>query len=161
MACPLLYGVHEYQTTMRLPLQAVIGAGFLALALGGCQQNLPEQKAKTEKAICRELAAVGQALEGVAALKPTSTVGEAQAADRALASAVAALEASQEQLENLRLKTCKTPLRSFRGEVQRVAANQKLTLEQAAQVLKAKSGPLIAARKALNTEVDCVETSKP
>jgi hypothetical protein len=146
---------------MRPPSQALIGAGLLALALGGCQQNLPEQKAKTEKAICTELAVVGQALEQVAALKPTSTVGEAQAADRALASALTALEASKEQLENLRLKTFKTQLRTFRGEVQRVASNKKLTIEQAAQVLKAKSGPLIAARKALNAEVDCVEIPKP
>jgi hypothetical protein len=146
---------------MRPPLKLLVGVGLLTLTLGGCQQNLPEQKAKTEKAICNELAAVGKALEGVAALKPTSTVGEAQAADRALASALTALEASKEQLENLRLKAFKAQLRTFRGEVQRVATNQKLTLEQAAQVLKAKSGPVIAAREALNAEVDCAPATKP
>ncbi|MFN9621567.1 MAG: hypothetical protein ACK587_01820 [Cyanobacteriota bacterium] len=136
----------------------VVTAAVAALAIGGCQQNLPAQKAKTEKLICVQLAEAGQALERVAALKPTSTVGEAKAADQALASAVAKLEASEEKLENLRLKTFKQQLRTFRGEVETVSRNKGLTLEMAANLLKAKAGPVIAARQALTAEVDCVET---
>ncbi|MFN9546317.1 MAG: hypothetical protein ACK6AD_04490 [Cyanobacteriota bacterium] len=135
------------------PLLAVIA--LAALALGGCQQNLPEQKAQTEKLICTHLTEAGQALERVAALKPTSTVGEAKAADQALAAALTKLEASQEKLENLRLKAFKAQLRSFRSEVERVSKNKGLTLEAAAQVLKGKAGPVIAARQALTAEVDC------
>jgi hypothetical protein len=136
----------------------VVTAAVAALAIGGCQQNLNEQKAKTEKLICVQLAEAGQALERVAALKPTSTVGEAKAADQALASAVTKLEASQEKLENLRLKTFKQQLRTFRGEVETVSRNKGLTLEMAANLLKAKAAPLIAARQALTAEVDCVPT---
>lgn len=138
------------------PLLAVTAA-MVALAVGGCQQNLTEQKAKTEKLICVQLAEVGQALERVAALKPTSTVGEARAADQALATAVTKLEASEEKLESLRLKTFKAQLRTFRGEVQRVSQNKGITLEMAANLLKAKAAPVIAARQALTAEVDCGE----
>ncbi|MFM7236554.1 MAG: hypothetical protein ACKOYK_07275 [Cyanobium sp.] len=132
-------------------------AALSALALGGCQQNLTVQKAKTEKLICTQLAEVGQAMEAVGALKPTSTIGEAKKADQALATALTNLEASQEQLENLRLKAFKTQLRTFRGEVQKVAQNKGLTLEQAANLLKAKAAPVITARQALTAEVDCPE----
>lgn len=132
-------------------------AALTALALGGCQQNLTTQKAKTEKLICTQLAEVGQAMEAVGALKPTSTIGEAKKADQALATALNNLEASQEQLENLRLKAFKTQLRTFRGEVQKVSQNKGLTLEQAANLLKAKAAPVITARQALTAEVDCPE----
>ncbi|MEB3318386.1 MAG: hypothetical protein VKO39_09660 [Cyanobacteriota bacterium] len=135
-----------------------VSAALVAVAIGGCQQNLSEQKAKTEKLICVQLAEAGQALERVAALKPTSTVGEAKAADQALATALSKLEASEEKLENLRLKAFKTQLSTFRGEVQRVSQNKGITLEMAANLLKAKAAPVIAARKALTAEVDCVET---
>lgn len=142
------------------PLLAV--AALAALAIGGCQQNLPKQKAQTEQLICTQLTEVGQALERVAALKPTSTLGEAKAADQALATALAKLEASQEKLENLRLKAFKAQLRTFRNEVARVSNNKGLTLETAANLLKAKSGPVIAARQALTAEVKCEgATAKP
>ncbi|MFM1798443.1 MAG: hypothetical protein RLZZ117_721 [Cyanobacteriota bacterium] len=139
------------------PLLAV-AATLVALTMAGCQRNLNEQKAKTEKQICVHLAEVGQALQGVSALTPTSTVGQARAADQALATALNKLETSQEQLENLRLKAFKTQLRSFRNEVQRVSQNKGITLEMAANLLKAKAAPVIAARQALTAEVDCVET---
>jgi hypothetical protein len=128
-----------------------------ALTLAGCQQNLTAKKAKTEKLICSQLAAVSDAMEAVGALKPTSTIGEAKKADQALAAAVSNLEASEEQLENLRLKAFKSQLKTFRGEVQKVSQNKGLTLEQAANLLKAKAAPVIAARQALTAEVDCPE----
>jgi hypothetical protein len=48
-------------------------------------------------------------------------------------------------------------LKTFKGEVERVSANKKLTLEEAATVIKAKAGPVIAARKALSGAVKCQE----
>ena len=138
------------------PIHSLLAVTALAaLVLGGCQQNLTNQKAKTEKLICTQLAEVGQALDGVAALKPTSTVGEAKKADQALATALGKLEASEEKLENLRLKAFKAQLRTFKGEVEKVSRNKGLTLEMAANLLKAKAAPVIAARQALNTEVEC------
>jgi hypothetical protein len=146
---------------MRLNRSLLAALALSALVSGGCQQNQPKQKAQTEKLICSQLAEVSQALEGVAALKPTSTVGEAKKADQTLATALIKLEASQEKLENLRLKTFKTQLRTFRGEVEKVSRNKGLTLEMAANLLKAKAAPVIAARQALNAEVECPEASKP
>lgn len=146
---------------MRLNRSLLAALALSALVSGGCQQNLPKQKAQTEKLICTQLAEVSQALEGVAALKPTSTVGEAKKADQTLATALTKLEASQEKLDNLRLRAFKTQLRTFRGEVEKVSRNKGLTLEMAANLLKAKAAPVIAARQALNAEVECPETSKP
>ena len=136
-------------------------AALMAFAIGGCQQNLTTQKAKTEKLICTQLAEVGQALDAVAALKPTSTVGDAKKADQALATALTKLEASEEKLENLRLKAFKAQLRTFKGEVEKVSRNKGLTLEMAANLLKAKAAPVIAARQALNAEVECEGAAKP
>ena len=131
---------------------------LIALAAAGCQsQNLAKREQKTEAKICEQLNAVGTALEQVAALKPTSTVGEAQAADQALTTALNKLGQAEQTLEKLRLQAFQKQLETFKGEVTRVTANKKLTLEEAAMVIKAKAGPVIAARKALSGAVKCPE----
>jgi hypothetical protein len=140
----------------------LIAGGLLALALSGCQQgNLAQRELKVEQKICDQLASVGKALEGVAVLSPSSTVGEARKAEQTLASAVAALEASEQKLEDLRLKDFGNQLRSFRGEVAKVAANKSLTLEQAATELKGKAAPVLEARRKLAETVQCEAETKP
>jgi hypothetical protein len=141
---------------MRRPLIAL--SCLVALAATGCQsQDLAKKEAKTEAKICTQLATVGQALDQVAALKPTSTVGEAAAADKALASALAGLESAEQKLEKLRLQSFQAQLKTFKGEVARVTSNKNQTLEQAALTLKAKSLPVIAARRQLSAAVKCEE----
>jgi hypothetical protein len=141
---------------MRRPLIAL--TCLVALAATGCQkQDLAQKEAKTEAKICSQLAAVGKALDQVAALKPTSTVGEATAADRALATALSGLETAEQSLEKLRLQNFQTQLKAFKGEVATVASNKNQTLEQAALTLKAKSVPVVAARRALSAAVKCEE----
>jgi hypothetical protein len=141
---------------MRRPLIAL--TFLVALAVAGCQkQDLAKKEQKTEAQICTQLAAVGQALDQVAALKPTSTVGEAAAADKALATSLAALEKAEQKLEQLRLQNFQTQLKAFKAEVAQVASNKNQTLEQAALTLKAKSVPVIAARRALSAAVKCEE----
>lgn len=141
---------------MRCPLIAL--TCLVALAAAGCQkQDLAKKEQKTEAQICTQLAAVGKALDQVAALKPSSTVGEATAADRALATSLAALEKTEQKLEKLRLQNFQTQLKAFKGEVATVASNKNQTLEQAALTLKAKSTPVIAARRALSAAVKCEE----
>ena len=139
--------------------RSLLAASLLvALVAAGCQsQNLAKREQKTEAKICEQLSAVGAALEQVAALQPTSTVGEAQAADKALSTALDKLGQAEQTLEKLRLQAFQTQLKTFKAEVERVSSNQKLTLEEAATVLKAKAGPVIAARKALSTAVKCPE----
>jgi hypothetical protein len=139
---------------MRRPLIAL--TCLLALASVGCQkQTIAEREQKTESQICSQLASVGKALEQVAALTPTSTVGDATAADRALATALTSLQGSKQQLEKLRLENFNTQLTAFKAEVAKVASNKKQTLEQAAVGLKAKAQPVITARRQLSAAVKC------
>jgi len=139
---------------MRRPLLAL--TCLLALAATGCQkQNLAHREQKTETQICTQLRAVGTAIDQVAALKPTSTVGEASAADQALATALAALNASEQKLEKLRLQNFQNQLKLFKSEVAKVASNKKQTLEEAAAQLKGKAVPVIAARRQLSAAVQC------
>ncbi len=133
-------------------------ACLISLGAAGCQsRDLAQKEQKAEQQICAQLADAARALEQVAALKPTSTVGEAVAADRALGSALAALERSEQKLEQLRLQNFRTQLSAFKAEVATVAADKKQTLEQAAGELKAKAQPVIESRRALTAAVKCEE----
>ncbi len=139
----------------RLPLAAAL---CLSLAAAGCQRaDLPQQTKKTEARICTELATVNQALVQVAALTPTSTVGEAKAAQQQLEQSIAALQTSENQLQKLRVEAFRKLLQSFRGEVAKASANKDQTLEQAANDLKPKALAVIAARRALSAAVQCEE----
>jgi hypothetical protein len=141
---------------MRRPLIA-LSCG-LALLAAGCQpKDLARKEQKAEARICSQLAAVGAALDQVAALKPTSTVGEAVAADQALAKALNSLQSAEQSLEKLRLQNFQTQLRTFKQDVARVASRRNQTLEQAAQQLKAKAAPVIDARRQLSAAVKCEE----
>jgi hypothetical protein len=133
-------------------------ACLISLGAAGCQsKDLAKKEQKAEAQICAQLADAAKALEQVAALKPTSTVGEAVAADRALGSALAALERSEQKLEQLRLQNFRTQLTAFKADVAAVAADKKQTLEEAADELKSKAQPVIEARRALTAAVQCEE----
>jgi len=143
---------------MRRPLLAV--TCLLALTTAGCQsQNLAQKEQKAEAKICAQLASVGSALDQVDALKPTSTVGEAVAADQALAKALNSLETAEQTLEKLRVQNFQKQLQTFKEDVARVASRKNQTLEQAALQLKAKAAPVIAARRELSAAVKCEETA--
>jgi hypothetical protein len=133
-------------------------AFVLGVAAAGCQQaDLAERQQKAEANVCAQLDNVGKALQQVDALSPTSTIGEARSANEALGAALASLERSEAKLEQLQQKNFRKQLSSFKDEVNRVASNQGLTLEQAASELKQKAQPVIAARKQLATAVNCKE----
>jgi hypothetical protein len=131
---------------------------LLSLGAAGCQsQNLAQREQRAKQQICSQLADAAKALDQVAALKPTSTVGEAAAADQALGTALAALERSEQKLEQLRLQNFRTQLKGFKADVAKVASDKKQTLEQAAVELKAKAQPVLEARRALTAAVKCEE----
>ena len=67
------------------------------------------------------------------------------------------LQTAEQTLEKLRLQNFQNQLKTFKAEVARVASNKNQTLEQAALTLKAKSVPVIAARRALSAAVNCAE----
>ena len=138
-------------------------AGLIGLTCTACQQgNLAQKEQKVETTICSQLEAAGAALEQVAALKPSSTVAEAETANQALRQAMTGLEKAETQLEQLRLQNFRTQLKTFQGEVAKVAANKSLTLAQAANELKGKAQPVINARRDLAKAVQCQsESSSP
>ena len=135
----------------------LFGTGLLALSLVACQQNPEKAEKKAEVVVCDQLAAVGDALESVQALTPTSTVGDAEKAQKNLVTALNGLEKSEKTLEKIRVRELRDQLKTFNKEVDKVAKQKKLTLEQAAQELRTKVQPVIAARQQALAEVECVE----
>ena len=129
---------------------------LIALSVAGCQRKSEQA---LEEAVCTNLEAVGSALEQVGALKPTSTVGEAAAASKALDSALSALNKSEVKLEKARVDAFKGQLKTFNAEVVRVTRDKKLTLEEAAADLKNKAVPVIEARRRLYAQVKCTPGS--
>ena len=128
---------------------------LLCLGLIGCSKNPEKAEKKAEGNVCSQLANVGVALEQSAALTPTSTVGEAEAAGKALRKTLKQLKTSETQLEQLRLDDFNAKAKAFRKDVAAVAKDKKMTLEAAAGTLKAKAAPVIAAHKALSASVNC------
>ena len=142
---------------------SILAAGLAALVLAACQpvvNKLPTEQAATG-AVCTKLEAVATALEQVNSLKPTSTVGEAQAANKALGQAIKGLKGAEATLDKVRLADFQANLKAFKKELAKVSRNKKLTLEQAAADLKVKAAPVLAARKALSASVTCKEPAQP
>lgn len=139
-----------------IPGQLAIATLLIGLSLSGCQRKSEQA---LEAAVCTNLEAVGSALEQVGALKPTSTVGEAAAASKALDSALSALNKSEVNLEKARVDAFKGQLKTFNAEVGRVTRDKKLTLEEAAADLKTRAVPVIEARRRLYAQVKCTPGS--
>ena len=154
VSIPTVLAPHPDRAMRPLPL---VVAGLLGLGLTACQKpgNLAEREQKSETAICTQLKAAGTALEQVAALKPTSTVGDAQAADQALSKALQGLEKAETQLETLRQQNFRNQLKAFKADVAKVAADKTLTLQQAAAELKTKAQPVLTAHRDLSKAVQC------
>jgi hypothetical protein len=140
-----------------------LAAGLAALALAACQpvaQKQPSETAATGD-VCNQLNAVATALEQVNSLKPTSTVGEAQTANKALGQAIKGLKGAEAELEQARLAAYQTQLKAFKKELAKVSKNKDLTLEQAAADLKTKAKPVVAAHQELTASVNCKPPSQP
>jgi alanyl-tRNA synthetase len=135
----------------------LLSTGLLALTLMACQQNPEKAEKKAELAVCENLAAVGDALANVQALTPKSTVGDAEKAQQALSSAIASLETAQQGLQKARVGELRDQLKTFNKEVEKVAKQKKLTLAEAAQQLRSKAQPVIAARQEALAEIECIE----
>ena len=103
---------------MRRPA-LLLGSGLMALALAACQSKPTPQQSeqKAESAVCANLAAVGEALEAVGELGPTSTVGDAEQARNNLAKAVAKLQDSEAALEKLRIQELQKQVMAFNKDV--------------------------------------------
>ena len=132
----------------------------MSLALAACTPIAKKQPMSEEQAagdVCEQLTRVGTALEAAAALQPSSTVGEAEAAGKNLRQALKGLKSAETTLEATRLKAFQQQAKAYNKELKAVAKDKKLTLEAAAETLKPKAQAVIAAHKELKAGVTCDE----
>ena len=141
---------------MRRPA-LLLGSALVALALAACQSKPTPQQSeqKAESAVCANLAAVGEALEAVGELGPSSTVGDAEQARDNLAKVVAKLQDSEAALEKLRVQELQKQVIAVNEAAKQVTAKKSTTLEEAANELQGKLEPVLAARQAAVADVNC------
>ena len=138
-----------------------IAAACLSLALVACSpvEKKKKNKVATEQQatvdICDQLTKVGAALQASAALKPTSTVGEAEAAGKQLRTALKGLNQAETTLEEARLEAFQKQAKAFNKELKKVSKEKQLTLEEAAKTLKPQADSVVAAHKELQAAVQC------
>lgn len=138
-----------------------VAAACLSLALVACS---PVEKKKKNKVVteqqatvnvCDQLVKVGTALEASAALTPTSTVGDAEAAGKQLRTALKGLKQAEVTLEEARVEAFQKQAQAFNKELKKVSKEKQLTLEEAAKTLKPQADSVIAAHKELQAAIQC------
>lgn len=140
-------------------LPAVLALG---LALAACQSA--EKKAATDEvkvakgveAVCAAQADVDAAVIAVNALTPESTVADAEKAGKKLNNALSSLNKAEDQLAKAEVKEYRDQVELFRQAVDDVSKNKDLTLAEAAEQLKGKAAPVVAAREQLAATTVCV-----
>ena len=144
-------------------LRVLPAALALSLGLVACQSAA--QKADTDEvkvgqgveAVCAAQTDVDEAVATVNALTPQSTVADAQQAGDKLKVALSALNKAEGQLEKAEVKEYRDQVEIFRNAVDEVSQNKDLTLAEAAEQLKSKAAPLMAAREQLASTTVCIE----
>ena len=144
-------------------LRVLPAALALSLGLVACQSAA--QKSDTDEvkvgqgveAVCAAQADVDDAVVRVNALTPQSSVADAQEAGDKLKVALSALNKAEDQLERAEVKEYRDQVEIFRSAVDEVSRNKDLTLAEAAEQLKDKAAPLIAAREQLASTTVCID----
>ena len=143
-------------------LRLLPAALALSLALVACQSA--DKKADNDEvkvvngveAVCGAQADVDAAVDQVNGLTPDSTVADAQQAGDKLKDALSALNKAEGQLEKAEVKEYRDQVDIFRKAVDEVSKKKELTLAEAAEQLKGKAAPLLAAREQLASTTVCV-----
>ena len=144
-------------------LRVLPAALALSLALVACQSadkkagNDEVKVVKGVEAVCAAQADVDAAVDQVNGLTPDSTVADAQKAGDKLKGALSALNKAEGQLEKAEVKEYRDQVEIFRKAVDEVSKNKDLTLAEAAEQLKGKAAPLIAAREQLASTTVCID----
>ena len=144
-------------------LRVLPAALALSLTLVACQSA--EKRADNDEvkvvqgveAVCTAQADVDAAMEQVNGLTPDSTVADAQQAGDKLKGALSALNNAEDQLEKAEVKEYRDQVDLFRKAVDEVSKNKDLTLAEAAEQLKVKAAPLLAAREQLASTTICID----
>ena len=149
-----------------MSLRAIPAVLVLGLVLAACQSV--EKKAVTEQVkvvsdsglVCKATAEVEKALDKVDDLTPASTVADAEAAGASLKKALATLDQAETELQTAKLKEYRDQVAIYETFVGEIRQNKTMTLEEAAQQLKAKAAPVIAAHEQLAETMACVEVEE-
>jgi hypothetical protein len=103
---------------------------------------------------------VEKALAKVDDLTPASTVADAEAAGASLKKALATFDQAETELQTAKLKEYRDQVEIYEKFVGEIRQNKTMTLEEAAQQLKTKADPVIAAHEQLAETVACVEVEE-
>ncbi len=149
-----------------LSLRTLPAVLALGLALAACQPA--EKKAVKEEAkvisdsglVCNAAAEVEKALEKVDDLTPASTVADAEAAGASLKKALATFDKAEKELQSSKLKEYRDQVEIYEKFVGEIRKNKSMTLEEAAQQLKAKAAPVIAAHDQFEETMACLEVDE-
>ena len=149
-----------------LSLRAFPAVLALGVALTACQSV--EKKAVKDQAkvvadsslVCTAAVEVEKALDKVDELTPASTVAEAEAAGESLKKALAKLDTAEKELQTSQLNEYRDQVAIYEKFVGQIRENKTMTLEEAAQQLKAKAAPVIAAHEQLMETTACVEVEQ-
>lgn len=144
-------------------LRAFPAALALGVALAACQSA--EKKATTDEVkvingiemVCAAQAEVDAAVVAVNALTPESTVADAEQAGEKLDKALSSLNMAEEQLVKAEVKEYRDQVEIFREAVKEVKKDKTLTLAEAAEQLKGKAAPVLAAREQLAATTVCID----
>jgi len=135
----------------------------LLVALSACgsaeQQALNDEVKVAEgiEAVCDARLAVDNAIDSVNALTPESTVADARKANKQLNSALASLDGAKEQLAKAEVREYRDQVQLFKKAVNNIGKKDEMTLAEAADQLKSKAIPLIAARDQMTSTTMCIE----
>jgi len=134
----------------------------IGLAITACQSAekkavIDEVKvAKGVEAVCAAQADVDDAVSAVNALTPESTLADAEKAGKKLNQALSSLNKAEDQLVKAEVKEYRDQVEIFRQVVEEVSRDKSLTLAEAAERLKGKAAPVVAARAQLAATTACV-----
>ena len=136
---------------MRMRAFGVI-AGTLVL-VGSLSACSSDSQSDAETAMCSSIASVKEAANQVEALTPTSTVSEAQEAEKALDSALADLKESAKDLNQADLSALEAAGDDIQQAVVGVSGND--SLGEAATTVKASTTQLNTALAEIEKGVQC------
>ena len=138
----------------------------LSLTLAACESS--SQKATNDEIkvaegaelVCSARNQVDQAVAVVNALTPESTIAQAEKAGQSLDKALKTLDVAEEKLGQAEFSEYRDQVKIFRDALDEIREKKDLTLAEAADQLKGKVAPVIAAREQWMATTVCIDVEQ-
>lgn len=128
-----------------------------ALVLAGCQQpSVEKAEVKAEKSeteACKNLAKLKQSIATLAAVTPSSTVGDVKKAQKDVTQETDALKQSLAEVDKAKSKVLEAAKEDLEKTIKTLP--DKDTLAQAATAIQPKAAAVEAARVQLSAQINC------